>query len=270
MKNKTDILIILIDLLLIICLLSGCEKVVDLKYKGNRSQLIIEGNIVNAPGPYFVKITKSIPLSETSPYPGIDHALVTISDDAGHREALTSEGDGVYSTHTLQGVQGRTYTLEVLLDNQTYTAQSTMPELVPFDSIKIGEVTIGGDIDRSLIPVYQDPSTEGNSYRFVLWINNKLVNQHLVLNDDVRNGLVNTLRLEINDDDLKLKPQDQVTINMQCVDPKVGLYYKTLAMIADSGPGGGTTPNNPPNNISNGALGLFSAHTAASRSITIP
>jgi len=42
-----------------------------------------------------------------------------------------------------------------------------------------------------------------------------------------------------------------------------------LALMSDSGPGGGTTPNNPPNNLSNGALGLFSAHTAELKKNTI-
>jgi hypothetical protein len=55
-----------------------------------------------------------------------------------------------------------------------------------------------------------------------------------------------------DDEDLKLKRADLVTLKMQCVDAKVALYYKTLALIGDSGPGGGITPNNPPSSISNG------------------
>jgi hypothetical protein len=104
----------------------------------------------------------------------------------------------------------------------------------------------------------------------VLWLNNKLINQQLMQNDEVRNGVVNTVRLEINDDDIEFKPADSITLQMQCIDKNVALYYRTLALIADSGPGGGTTPNNPPNNISNGALGLFSAHTVEVKSVTLP
>jgi len=251
-------------------LFSGCEKIVDLDYKDNESRIIIEGNITNQPGPYFVRITKSLSLTDTGNYPTIDGAIVSINDDAGNDEILTSQGNGIYLTNSLKGIEGRTYTLTVELEDQIYTAQSTMPLQVPFDSIKVEEVTLGGDTEYNLVPVYKDPIEKGNNYRFVLSVNNKLIKQHLVLNDDVRNGLENTLKLEIDDSDFKLKPEDLISIEMQCIDKKVSLYYTTLALIANSGPGGGTTPNNPPNNISNGALGLFSAHTVETKSVVIP
>lgn len=260
----------ILSLIFIFLLFSGCEKIVDLDYKSNQSKVIIEGNITNQPGPYFVKITKSVGLTETGAYPTIDNAVVSISDDAGNSETLTPQGNGIYHTNSLKGVEGRTYTLTVISEGQTYTAQSTMLLQVPFDSIKVEEVTLGGDTEYNLVPVYKDPIEKGNNYRFVLSVNNKLIKQHLVLNDDVRNGLENTLKLEIDDSDFKLKPEDLISIEMQCIDKKVSLYYTTLALIANSGPGGGTTPNNPPNNISNGALGLFSAHTVETKSVVIP
>ena len=148
--------------------------------------------------------------------------------------------------------------------------QSTMPQKVLFDSIKVEKLVITGETEYNLIPIYNDPIAKGNNYRFVLSVNSKLINQHFIQNDEVKNGVVNTLRLEINDNDLKLKAGDLVAIRMQCIDKKVALYYTALALIADNGPGGGTTPNNPPGNISNGALGVFSAHTIEMKSVTIP
>lgn len=255
-----------IILLPAVLLLAGCEKTVDLKYKDNQSKIVIEGNITNEPGPCFVKITKSVPLPATGSYPVVDNAVVTISDDAGNNETLIAQGNGVYRTVALNGTEGRTYTLTVNAEGQKYTAQSTMPSRVAFDSIKIEKVVIMGETEYNLIPVYTDPVGKGNHYRFVLSVNNRLINRHLIQNDEVRNGVVNTLRLEINDNDLTLKAGDGVTINMQCVDKMAALYYTTLMLMADSGPGGSTTPNNPPGNISNGALGLFSAHTVETKS----
>lgn len=260
----------IISILFIALLFTSCEKVIDLDYKGNQSRIVIEGNIDNEAGPYLIKITKSIGLSESGAYPAIDNAVVTISDDSGNSETLTPQGSGVYSTTMLEGIEGRTYTLTVETEGQTYTAQSTMPQHVPFDSIKVEEVTIGGDIEYQLIPVYKDPIAKGNNYRFVLSVNNKLFNQHLIQTDEIKNGLINTLRLEIDDEDIKLKPGDSVAIKMQCIDKNVQLFYTTLALMTDSGPGGGTTPNNPPGNISNGALGIFSAHTVEMKRVEIP
>lgn len=245
---------------------ASCEKVIDLKYKSNQSTIVIEANISNGPGPYFVKITKSIFLPETGNYPTVDNAVVSINDDAGNNEILTPQGNGMYSTTTLNGVAGRTYTLTVQAENHTYTAQSTMPQQVPFDSIKVEKLVIIGETEYNIIPVYNDPVAKGNNYRFVLSVNNKLINQHFVQNDEVKNGVVNTVGLQINDNDLDFKAGDSITIKMQCIDKNVALFYTALALMGDSGPGGGTTPNNPPNNISNGALGVFSAHTVQEKS----
>jgi hypothetical protein len=254
-----------ISIALISFLFISCEKAVDLKYKDNQSMVIIEGNITNEPGPYFVKITKSITLSDTGNYPAIDNAIVTISDNAGNSETLTPQGNGRYRANTLIGVPGRMYSLTVNADNQIYTAQSTMPQPVLFDSIKVEQFAFGGEIERNIIPVYTDPVAKGNNYRFILFVNNKLINQHFVQNDEVTNGIINTMRLEIDDNTVTLKPGDSITLEMQCIDKKPALYYTTLALMGDTGPGGGTTPNNPPTNISNGALGVFSAHTVQER-----
>ncbi len=261
------------NIIRVICIsfvVAGCEKVVDIKYKSNQSEIVIEGNITNEPGPYFVKVTKSIDLANTGSYPAIDNAMITISDDSGNNDILTPVGNGSYRTNTITGAEGKTYKLTVHAEGQTFVAESTMPQQSPFDSIKIQADIITGETEYSLIPVYTDPSTKGDNYRFVLWLNNKLVNQHLVQNDEIKNGVTNTVRLEINDNDLAFKPGDSVAIQMQCIDKNVALYYTTLALMGDSGPGGGTTPNNPPGNISNGALGIFSAHTVNAKSALLP
>jgi hypothetical protein len=263
MKNIFSIIIITL-------FFSSCEKVVNVDYKDNQSLIAIEGNITNEAGPYYVKIIKSISLQDTGSYPTIDNAIVSIGDNAGNNETLISQGKGMYRTSTLNGTEGRTYTLTIQAENKLYTAQSTMPQFVPFDSIKVETLTVFGDTEYNLIPAYNDPVAKGNNYRFVLSVNNKLINQHFIQNDEVKNGVANTQRLEINDEDLKLKPGDLVSITMQCVDKNAASFYTTLAQMADSGPGGGTTPNNPPNNISNEALGLFSAHTEETRTVVIP
>jgi len=259
----------IISIIIIALLFASCDKVIEVDYKSNQSNIIIQGNITNQPGPYFVKITRSISLTDTGSYPTIDDAVVVISDDAGNAETLAPQGKGLYSATALRGVEGRTYTLKVQAAGQQYTAQSTMPKQVQFDSIKIDPVVFAGDTEYNVIPVYTDPVARGNKYRFVLSVGKMLINQQFVQNDDIKNGVANTFRLDINDDDLKPIPRDTVTLVMQCIDDKVALYYTTLALISDSGPGGGTTPANPPANITNGALGIFSAHTVQTRSTVV-
>ena len=59
-----------------------------------------------------------------------------------------------------------------------------MPQLVPFDSIKVEEIVVFGDTEYNLISVYNDPIEKGNNYRSVLLVNDTLINQHLVQNDE--------------------------------------------------------------------------------------
>lgn len=256
----------ILALLSVVSLLASCEKVVTLSYKGNQQKIIIEGNITNEPGPYQVRVTRSIALSDTGHYPTIDNAIITISDNLGNSEALIPQGNGIYRTTTLTGVPGRTYTMAVVADGETYTAKSTMPQPTVLDSIKIEQFMFGGETEWNIIPAFTDPTVKGNHYRFLLLINNKLINQHFVVNDEIINGLVNTNRLEVDDNLVKLKPGDLITIKMQCIDSTVAYHYTTLALIGDTGPGGGTTPNNPPSNFTNMALGIFSAHTIQEKS----
>jgi hypothetical protein len=240
---------------------TSCEKTVALKYKSNQSKIIIEGNISNGQGPYYVKVTKSINLTDTVSNPTINSAVVTIKDNAGNIDVLTLQGNGVYRTNTIVGVVGRTYTLEVKAESQTFTAQSTIPQQVLLDSIKFEQYVFGGEVEYNIIPKFTDPIGKGNNYRHLLLVNNKYVNQYFVQDDVSNDGFANSQRLELDDNLTKLKTGDLITVKMQCIDKNVALFYTTLALINDSGPGGGTTPSNPPNNISNGALGIFSAYT---------
>jgi hypothetical protein len=261
MKNITIIIAALF-------MLSSCTEVIDLKLKSNVQKVVIEGNITNQAGPYFVKITKSTELKTVGEKPTIDNADVSISDDKGNKETLKSVGGGLYQTNTLVGTEGATYTLIAKIGADTYTAKSTMPSFVALDSIKINENSFGGEKDYDFIPVYKDPVASGDIYRFLLSVNDVLMKSHFILNDLVENGLTNKQHLQ-NITETKFKTGDKIKVQMQKVDSKVGLYYTTLVLTTDSGPGGGTTPANPPSNISNGALGVFSAHTVQEKSTVI-
>lgn len=251
-----------------IILFTGCEKIIDLDINENDSKIVIEGDVTNAPGPYFVKVTRSLALNNLDKATGIDEAVITISDNEGNAEVLQSLGNGLYKTNSLQGKSGVTYSLTVKVGNEEFNAQSTMPDFVPLDSIKVITRSFAGSLDHDFIPVFTDPLSPGNQYRFLLSINDTLMKSHFVLNDDIENGTVNKQHLQ-NITDLTLTKGDVVKIQMQQIDSKVGLFFTTLAQIADNGPGGGITPNNPPNNISNGALGIFSAHTIQEKSVVI-
>ncbi len=249
-------------------LFTSCEKVIDLDLPSTEPTLVIEGNITNKPGPYFVKLTQTVPFDQSSVYPGITNAFVVISDNTGVKDTLTHTDNGIYQTNKLKGVEGRTYTLKVISAGKTYEAVSTMPALILLDSIRISKFAFMGEDQNVVIPVYNDPVSLGNNYNFKLIVNDTLDNTYIVWNDNTNNGVPNQRPLRSNNGNFK--SGDNIILEMQTLDLSAYNYYFTLSQIAGGGPGGGTTPSNPPNNISGGALGLFSVHTSQVKTITIP
>jgi len=114
----------------------------------------------------------------------------------------------------------------------------------------------------------------GNRYLFRYTVNDRSKANFLEFSDNVNNGLPNQRPLLLpnddEDDSEKVKVGDTITVEMQCIDDKVYTFYAALLQLSGGGgPGGGVTPTNPPGNISNGALGYFSAHTVKIKTTVI-
>jgi len=267
MKN---IFLIILSLFLV----TSCEKEIDLDLKDQSGQIVIEGNITDQAGPYFVKITKSVAFTETNQYPAVENAQVVVSDNTGQTETLQYVGNGTYQTSTFVGQPGRTYTLKINAEGQQYTAQSTMPEAVSFDGLDQDSFMVGGETSYTLLPVFIDPSPLGNRYLFVYTVNNNPKKFFSEFSDNVNNGMPNQRPLilpndDSNADDIKVVAGDTIHVEMQCIDDPVYTFYSALLQLSGGGPGGGVTPANPPSNITNGALGYFSAHTVRVKSVVI-
>jgi hypothetical protein len=249
--------------------LVGCEKEIQLPLDPNQSLLVIDGSITDEVGPYYIKLSKSNSISEASNFLAVTGALVIVKDNLGQIDTLKHEKEGRYKTNKLKGIYGNTYYLEVQVENKKYTANSTMPQKVELDSLRINPFTLNTEIRYSVIPVYTDPIQLGNSYRFIQKINDTLDQTFHVFNDNLNNGKENQRPLRGGADSLEVKLNDIIAVEMQCITRPTYLYYYTLYQQSGAGPGGGTTPSNPPSNIIGGALGIFSAHTVQRKQIQI-
>ena len=263
-------------LLSIFCfLITSCEKEIDLDLDDKSGDLVIEGNLSDQAGPQTVKITKSVPFTAQNQYPAVSDAVVTVSDNLGQNETLQYAGNGEYKTVNFTTAPGRLYTLTVKADGKDYTAQSRMPQPVSFDGLDQDSFLIGGEPTYTLLPLFTDPQEVGNRYLFSFTINNNPKKTIQTFSDNVNNGLPNQRPLILSNDDSnptdqKVKVGDIIYVEMQCIDAPIFTFYNALLQISgNGGPGGGITPTNPPSNISNGALGYFSAHTSRKRSIVI-
>ncbi|WP_239058255.1 DUF4249 domain-containing protein [Bacteroides sp. 214] len=255
----------IIALLLIVSFVS-CEDIIDVNLRSVTPELVIEG-VVKQGFPAEVRITKTKDFNDDNTYTPITDAIVTIADDAGNREQLTTDASGKYLATTIVGVERRTYNLTVLHEGAEYTATSTMPPAVAIDSLTQWHFLMH-DYDEPMIH-FADPVGEENQYyRFVFAINGNWENlEKSLLSTEFIDGNVihNPLMLELindPDDDDPIENGDVITVEMQCMDKATYKYFETLYMIDNS-------LANPTSNIKGGALGYFGAYSFRQEQIKI-
>jgi len=252
----------LILLILVPMCLCSCKKEVNLNLDNAGPHIVIQGEITDAAGPYMVKINQSVSFKSENTFPAVSGASIKISDNEGHTDSLTESSPGVYITHSLQGKPGNTYTMTVKVLDSLYTAASTMPFPVNFDSITFRETGAFGNKNIRAVPNYQDPPGIKNYYLFNEYVNGLLqTNDIFVFDDRLSDGKYITRDLRTTDE--TMHEGDSLEVQMYCIDEPIFNYFNQLD---ESGGGGGAfnaaaSPANPVSNISNGALGYFSAHT---------
>ena len=262
---------ITIIILAITFCITSCTKEIELNLNTANTQIVIDAAITNEPGPYTVKITKTINFSEPNTFPPVSGATVIITDNTGIVDSLQETVAGTYQTSVITGVPGRTYNLKVIAEGKDYYATSTMPQAVNIDSLSFELFTNKGNSggkEYLTYPVFTDPAGITNSYRFIQTVNNVLDKSIFVLNDNTFDGETNE-QLLFNPD-AEIKTGDTVTVEFRCTDKNAYDYYFTLSQFTTDGPFS-TTPTNPPNNITgNTALGLFSAYTVQNKTTVVP
>ena len=113
----------------------GCyQDVIDVDFSEIVNQVVIEGMITNELTNHTVKISMTSSYSDPYDYPAVTGAEVTVSDNEGNVIIFEESESGIYKSPMMQGVPGRTYTLNVVYDNDTFTAVSYMPQPLKLDS----------------------------------------------------------------------------------------------------------------------------------------
>jgi len=252
--------------ILVITLLTSCEKVIDIKVDDEVGRLVIEAQINNITTQQEVKLSKNIPLSSTNTPTTVTGAIVLVRDDANKEYIFNETKAGTYIAQNFTGIPGQNYQLEVRVENQTYKGQSQMPQVVLLDSIALENSKFGEKEKKNIKVFYKDPADQDNYYRFIVFVNNRQTKDIIVTDDKFNNGndISFTIRPDSDDDDKKIVAGDNIRVEMQCIDKAMYKYWFTLMQQSF---GGGVTPSNPPNNITPTVLGYFSAYTTSSRSI---
>jgi hypothetical protein len=258
---KSNLLTIISISTLIITFLSSCEKVIDLELKDSEPVVVIYGDINDQTDNQYVRISRTYSFTEPNKFNAVTGARVIVTTQAGSVINYSEITPGVYQSPKFRGRTGVSYTLDVTVDGKKFTAVSTMPQKVILDSLNFREVSFFGKNSLHLVANFLDPKDIQNQYRYVLSVKSKVV-EDVVSEDRFNDGntVANTIYHELND----LEPGDDIELDLQCIDRNVYRYYYAFGQnLGEGGPP--VAPANPPSNISNGALGIFSVHTSSKR-----
>ena len=249
---------------LLLITFTSCRKVINVKLNSASSQYVIIGNVTNMAGPYSVSITKTIDFQLDNNFPAVSGAVVIITDATiGNSDTLQESAPGIYNTSILTGQEGHTYNLYIKVENEIFTASSTMPAMVPLDSLYQEPATFGDGV--SIVPVYRDPAGVKNYYHTVQFINNKQSKEIFLRSDILTDGQVVSRPLDLGTD-TAMHTGDNVRIELQAVDSAIYQYYRNLVATINQN---SAAPANPQTNITGAKLGYFSAHAISASTITL-
>jgi hypothetical protein len=97
----------------------SCIDPLEIITPNSNFQLVVDGAITDAPGPYTVKLSRARKLVDFSPPPTVLAKSVTIFDDLGNSEVLTEISTDVFQSSStgIRGVIGREYFVRIELHN---------------------------------------------------------------------------------------------------------------------------------------------------------
>lgn len=277
---------ILIPIVLISLIFSACEKEITIDLPEVESKLVVEGTIeqnqyakviLTKSSPYFAPIDSAALFNSI-----VNDATVTLKHGA-ESEVLTPVIDlntfpyFMYKGNVIKGIIGERYDLSIDWQGKTYTASTTIPKPIHFDTLwfKLKE---NNDTIGNIFAVGSEPGDEYNYYREFTKI--KGVDLDFVpifgsvWDDKFFNGQTFTAQLYHGfasnivspDDDnprgLGYKIGDTVISKLCTMDYESYLFWKAAEseIYATGNPFATTT--SVPTNITGGALGVWTGFGA--------
>jgi hypothetical protein len=197
----------------------------------------------------------------------VSGAIVIISDDLGNEATMYETELGIYRNNSLIGVPGRTYKMEVQIDNKIYSAISKMPVPLELDSAVYS--LIYPQVYR-VSCYFTDHKGIQDFCRLKIFRNHEYLNMEKILyNDKYTDGKV----VSIDNIHELFYLKDKVNIELLSIDKNIYDFYSVIFSQEDFDPTDQSIIDlasaNPKSNISNNALGYFSAQTVRGYSILI-
>ena len=114
----------------------ACEEVIDLDLEQVKERIVIEGVVSEKPSVSKVKISFTQSIYVRTQSKSASGAIVTLSDDVGNSEVLIESQPGIYTPTKALGFAKREYRLKVTMGGAEFSAVSRMPDAMTLDSVR--------------------------------------------------------------------------------------------------------------------------------------
>lgn len=256
---------------IIAMLLTSCEEVVEIDSRPDQLQTVVDGTITNRKGQSYVKVYKTSPYFSVVDGETITGAVVTVIDSDGLQIRFEERDKGMYlCPEDFRGLPGKTYHLNIHVNGDAITAQSTMPDSVLLKNLHLVHVKDDKASLRKGYHLYGTLTDQANTInyfkaeRYVNGTRQQMTAKDLHVFDDQFFEGVQEVEGSLafwgneSDDDYVLKTGDTVSIKLYALDPQAFHYFKAMKSMPSQGGLYGKNPANLPGNLS-GALGIFHA-----------
>lgn len=258
---------------------ASCTERIDIELDNSDIKIIVYGSITTDTVAHKIKITQSADYFNNQPPQGISGANLTISDGQNVYSLTESPTEqGVYYTQpNVYGLPGKTYTLNAenvklagSTNARTLTARSTMPELEDnYQNIYLDSINVkyNADWEGWIVNGWaNEPGDQKNFYMFKVYINDVLYSDslnNLMISDDklINGNSTNGASLYFIQEPDTLKAGYKVTLELSVInEDHFRFLYEAQTSSQPQIPIFSAPPANARTNISNGAIGYFSAY----------
>ncbi|WP_289062776.1 DUF4249 domain-containing protein [uncultured Zobellia sp.] len=221
-------------------LLASCTDVVDVEVQQGPTRLVIQASLDWEKGTtgneQLVKLITSTEFFDTTNNTAVTGASVSVTNDASGAEFIfTDQNNGEYTTTEFVPVLNQSYTLNVVHDGETYTAQETLMPVTDITDLYQDREDGFDDEELELHVEFTDPANEENYYFFKFQREGDLLPEFEVGDDEFVNGNEIDWWYELEEDEDTdkidvLKPGDVVAIEMYGISEA---YYDYMDILID-------------------------------------
>lgn len=275
-------------------LFNSCSEKINLVDPEQKKLLVVEGKITNIDELHYVRLSESLNKTVTPDHSGnsgnsgkvstpIKDAIVSISDDLGNSEILEYlEEDnntyppqgGYYLIKKIQGEVGRTYTLTINWNNNTYVAVDKMEAVPTINDIKFKTKYLESKNQDITIPLiyFEEPKDTKNYY--LIHYEEKLGDQYYssrrswpysIMDDKYMESKIDGLEIDDGQnpngrDYYYISKDTTIKVYLESLSEEAYNFYNDVIKLFNSDGGAfNPRPSSPRSNISGKAQGFFRA-----------